>query len=69
MRFFLFERCILGIETAIVSLEPNAIVNDFAISRVPFDEIDSNFFFLKVWKITPRPIGPDRAKISEGGAE
>ena len=28
-------------------LEPNEIFNDFAISRVPFDEID--FFILKVW--------------------
>ena len=25
-------------------LEPNEIVNDFVISREPFDEIDSNFF-------------------------
>ena len=30
-------------------LEPNEIFNDFAISREPFDEIDSNFFILKVW--------------------
>ena len=31
-------------------LEPNAIFNDFAISREPFDEIDTNFFFfLKIW--------------------
>ena len=28
-------------------LEPNEIFNDFAISREPFDEIDSNFFYLK----------------------
>ena len=45
--FFLFERCILGIETAKIS--PNEIFNDFAISREPFDEIDSNFFILKLW--------------------
>ena len=30
-------------------LEPNEIFNDFAISWEPFDEIDSNFFILKVW--------------------
>ena len=51
MRFFLFERCILGIETANISkltkLDPNKIFNDFAISREPFDEIDSNFFYFK----------------------
>ena len=28
-------------------LEPNEIFNDFAISREPFDEIDSNFFYFK----------------------
>ena len=57
VRFLLFERCILGIETAnfdpnarrITKLEPNEIFNDFAISREAFDEIDSNFFILKVW--------------------
>ena len=57
VRFFLFERCILGIETAnfdsnarrFTKLETNAIFNDFAISQEPFDEIDSNFFILKVW--------------------
>ena len=27
--------------------EPNAIFNDFAISREPFDEIDSKFFYFK----------------------
>ena len=48
MRFFLFERCILGIETAdpnarrLTKLELSEIFNDFAISREPFDEIDSN---------------------------
>ena len=51
MRFFLFERCILGIITAnaqtLTKLEPNEIFNDFAISREPFDEIDSNFFYFK----------------------
>ena len=30
-------------------LEPNENFNDFAISREPFDEIDSNFFILKVF--------------------
>ena len=39
-------------------LEPN-----FAISREPFDEIDSNFFYFKGL------IGPDRTKIYEVGAE
>ena len=33
----------------LTKLEPNEIFNDFAISREPFDEIDSNFFILKVW--------------------
>ena len=28
-------------------LEPNEIFNDFAISREPFDEIDSNIFYFK----------------------
>ena len=40
-------------------LEPNEIFNDFAISREPFDEIDSNFFYFK----------PERTKISEVRAE
>ena len=54
----------------LTKLEPNEIFNDFAISREPFDEIDSNFFIWKVdYKITPNPIGPDRTKISEVGAE
>ena len=79
MRLFLFERCILGIETAnfdpnarkFTKLEPNEIFNDFAISLEPFNEIDSNFFYLKGMdqKITPKPIGPDRTKIAEVGAE
>ena len=38
----------------LTKLEPNKIFNDFAISGKPFDEIDSNFFILKVW--TPKPI-------------
>ena len=52
--FLLFERCILGIEfpkfstRRLTKLEPNEIFNDFALSREPFDEIDS-FFILKVW--------------------
>ena len=52
-------------------LEPNEIFNNFAISREPFDEIDSNFFDFKGMNknITPKPIGPDRAKISEVGAD
>ena len=33
----------------LTKLEPNEIFNDFAISREPFDEIDSNFCILKVW--------------------
>ena len=53
VRFFLFERCILGIETVnfdpnarrLTKLEPNEIFNDFALSRELFDEIDSNFFY------------------------
>ena len=28
-------------------LEPNKIFNDFAISREPIEEIDSNFFYFK----------------------
>ena len=50
VRFFLFERCILGIDPnarRFTMLEPNEIFNDFAISREPFDEIDSNFFYCK----------------------
>ena len=31
----------------LTKLEPNDIFNDFAISREPFDEIDSNFFYFK----------------------
>ena len=31
----------------LTKLEPNEIFNDFAISREPFDEIDSNFFYFK----------------------
>ena len=31
----------------ITKLEPNEIFNDFAISREPFDEIDSDFFYFK----------------------
>ena len=42
-------------------LEPHEIFNDFAISREPFDEIDSNFFYFKGrdYKITPKPIRHD----------
>ena len=54
VRFFLFERCILGIcqnfdpdARRLTKLEPNEIFNDFAISRVPFDEIDPGFFYFK----------------------
>ena len=43
--------------------------NDFAISREPFDEIDSNSIKGMDQKITPKPIGTDRTKISEVGAE
>ena len=55
----------------LTKLEPNEIFSDFAISREPFDEIDSNFFYFKGMdqNITPNPIGPDRTKISEVGAE
>ena len=31
----------------LTKLEPNEIFNDSAISREPFDEIDSNFFYFK----------------------
>ena len=49
----------------LTKLEPNEIFNDFAISREPFDEIDSNFFYFKAmdYNITPNPIGPDRTKL------
>ena len=52
-------------------LEPNEMFNNFAISREPFDEIDSNFFYFKGMdkEITPNPIGPERTKISEVRAE
>ena len=53
----------------LTKLEPNEIFDDFAISREPFDEIDSNFLYFKGMKITPTPIGPDRTKIAEVGAE
>ena len=51
----------------LTKLEPNENFNDFAISREPFDEIDSNFFYFKGMdqKITPKPIGLERTKISE----
>ena len=35
--------------TKICEARANEIFNDFAISREPFNEIDSNFFILKVW--------------------
>ena len=50
---FLFERCILGIETAKIStrrltkVEPNEIFSYFAISREPFDEIRFKLFYFK----------------------
>ena len=52
-------------------LEPNEICDHFAICREPFDGIYSIFFDFKGMdqKITPNPIGPDRTKISEVGAE
>ena len=31
----------------LTKLDQNEIFNDFAISREPFDEIDSNFFYFK----------------------
>ena len=31
----------------LTKLEPNEIFIEFAISREPFDEIDSNFFYFK----------------------
>ena len=49
----------------LTKLEPNEIFNEFAISREPFDEIDSNYFYFKAMD----SIGPDRTKISEVGAE
>ena len=54
----------------LTKLEPNSIFNDFAISRQPFDEIESNFYFKGMdKKITPTSIGPDRTKIAEVWAE
>ena len=57
MRFCLFERCTYtGNRNCqnfdpnarrFTKLEPNEIFNDIAISRQPFDEIDSNFFYFK----------------------
>ena len=50
----MFKRYILVIETEIIAtrtltkLEPNEILNDFAISLEPFDEIDSIIFILKI---------------------
>ena len=54
----LFERCIHGIDKAISTRKPNEIFNDFAISREPIDEIDSNFFYfngmdLKITRLDP----------------
>ena len=51
----MFEKYILGIETGnfdpnarrLTKLETSEIFNDFVISRKPFDEIDSNFFYFK----------------------
>ena len=54
----------------LTKLEPNEIFNDFAISREPLYEIDSNFFYFKgMDKITPKPIGPERKKIYEARTE
>ena len=52
-------------------IKPNEILNNFAISREPFDEIDSNFFYFKDMnlKIPLDPTGSDRTKISEVGTE
>ena len=43
----------------LAKLEPNEFFNDFAISRQPIDEIDSNFFYFKGMdsKIIPNSIG------------
>ena len=52
-----FEFCLKGVRwesklpkfrPECTKLESNEIFNDFAISREPFDEIDSNFI-LKIW--------------------
>ena len=51
----------------LTKLESNEMFNEFAISREAFDEID--YFKGMEKKITPNPIGPDRAKIAEVGAE
>ena len=45
-------------------IKPNEIFNDFAISREPIDEIDSNLFYFK-----GMDYGPDRTKIFEVGAK
>ena len=38
----------MGIEISkFTKLEPNEIFNDFALSREPFNEIDSNFCYFK----------------------
>ena len=79
MRFFLFERCILGIETAnfdpnarrLTKLELNEIFIDFAMSREPFDEIDSNFFYFKgiyIYLARTPEIGQGLGRILSCGA-
>ena len=52
----------------LTKLEPNEIFNDFAISREPFDAIDSNFFYFKGMDYKKK-TRPDRTKFCEVGAE
>ena len=54
----------------LTKLEPNEILNGFAISREPFDAIDSNFFYFEAmdYKTPPDLTGPHRM-IFQVGAE
>ena len=77
--FFLYERCILGIETAyfgpntltLTKLEPNEIFIDFSMSWDQIHEIDLGFFYFKDmgYKIPPESTRPDFMKIAKVGAE
>ena len=69
MRLFFWEsklRKFRPERTKLTKLETNEIFNDCAISREPFDEIDSNFFDFKGIENNTKT---DRTKIAEVGAK
>ena len=54
---------------SLTTLEPNEIFNDFAISREPFDEADSNFFYFKAIQSNTKTDWTRSHEVSEVGAE